>query len=154
MYYLKKWIKLTVIAIPFIVVATMAIQIWRVPDYRHGESYVSYSPDGRYRLDYIYPQSGRTVQVFSSLEDNDVIAIVPKPLGIEIDARTSIWLCGDDNSDCYKHDIQTSDGVPVYFPPSLWRRLHAWLSIQFKDLENPQLKIVEIDSYYPPVTKN
>ncbi len=149
---IKKWTKRILISIPVLVVLTMALQVWGVPDYRDGESYVEYSPDGRYRLDRIYPKKGRNVRVFSTIKDKQVIAIVPLPLGYEGDINT-LWICTDDNSECYEHYIQTSNGYPVSLPPSWWRRIHAWLTIKFKDLEDPQLKIARISTEYPPVTK-
>jgi hypothetical protein len=131
----------------------MFFQIRNVPDYREGESYVSFSPDGKYRLDHIYTTDGKdSVRIFSSQKDNNIIAIVPTPFWFEVSINP-LWICNDDKSECYEHILQTHDGVPVDFPPSWWSHLHAWLTIKFKHLEKPQLNIVEIDESYPPVTK-
>lgn len=163
MQVIKKWTKRILISIPVLFVLTMTLQVWSVPNYHGGRSYVSYSPDGTYRLDYVYTKDDKdSVRVFSLLKDHKVIAIAPTPSFEIIDINPS-WLCGKDFPDgtyrrvpCYGHKLEAGDSdIPIIqLPPSWWQSLHAWLTIKFKDLEQPQLKIVEVSAKYPPVTKN
>ena len=148
---MKKYTKWTIIL--FILASLiMAEEVLTVPDYRGGRSYVSYSPDGKYRLDHVYPKdNGRSVRVLTSLDDGKVKAIVPISIWFDIDVNP-IFLCTDDNSTCYQHLLQTGEEI-MYLPPSPWTRLHACLVLKLKHLEEPQLKIMEISKRYPPVTK-
>ena len=147
----RRWAKRVSIAILSIAVLVMTVQVWNVPDYHGGKSYVSYSPSGEYRVDYIFPQHSHTdLRIFTANSNGNVIAIVPTPSSFIGDVNP-LWVCNDDRSICYEHDIQTSYGVPVSLPPSWWRRLHAWLTIHIRHLEDPQLKVVEVSERYPPV---
>lgn len=139
----------------------MIIQIWSVPNYRGGRSYVSYSPDGIYKLDYVFTKSTPdSVRIFSLVEDNRVVAISPSSPHSVIAVRPS-WLYLEESSDgffrkipCYGHKLEAGDSDTIVdLPPSWWRQLHAWLTIRLKGLEDPQLKIVEISKRYPPVDK-
>ena len=134
----------------------MYIQVKRVPNYQGGESYVSYSPDGRFRLDLVFPKKGyRTVRLLTSLKSGKVKSIARTSSifhDYSLDFNPS-FICKDDDSYCYEHTLQT-DTDSMSLSPSWWDQLHAWLVIKYNDIEDPQLEICEIDKFYPPVKKN
>ena len=149
---MKKYIKWTVI-IFILAFLIMAEEILAVPDYCGGRSYVSYSPDGKYRLDHVYPKdNGRSVRVLTSLTDGEVKALVP--ISIWFDAGINpTFLCTDDKSHCYEHMLQT-DAEIMKLPPSPWANLHAWLTIKLRHLEKTNLEIMRVSKEYPPVSQN
>ena len=147
-----KNIALTMISFFLFIALIMAFQVGGVPDYHNGRSYISYSPDGKYRLDHIYTlNTHRSVRVFTSLSDGKVKAIVPTP-NVDGISYNPDFFCDSDCSKCYEHILHANDD-PVHLPPSPWSELHAWLSIEFYDLADPQLEVMQISKRYPPVTK-
>lgn len=137
----------------FLALLVMIWDVLTVPDYREGESFVSYSPDGKYRLDLIFPpDNGRSVRVLTSLGDGKVKAIIPTSAWFDDVGINPTFICTDDESNCYKHMLQTDRGI-LNLPPLPWTRLHAWLVINLNQLEEPNLKIMKISKRYPPVTK-
>jgi hypothetical protein len=148
---MKKYIKWGIVGFA-IGLLILTIEIVSVPDYRGGESYVSYSPDGKYRLDLVYPQNNaRSLRIITSLNDGKVKAIVPLSVGFE-GSINPIFLCNSDNSRCYQHILGVDEEI-LPLPPLPWTRLHAWLVIKLNHLEEPNLKMMRISKWYPPVTK-
>jgi len=143
------------ITIAIIASSCMLIQVWDTPNFQDGESYVSYSPDRRFRLDHVYPKKGvRTVRILTSLEDGKIKAVQAtsrdiNSCSISIKPR---FLCKDDNSYCYEHTLQTGS-YSMSLSSSWWAQLHAWLVIKYHGIEDPQLKVVSISKEYPPATK-
>jgi hypothetical protein len=155
---MKKRISRPVVMLLIITVASfvcMCIQVWDTPNYQGGESYISYSPDGRFRLDHVYPKTEvRTVRILTSLEDNKIKAIQATSreifsCSISIKPR---FICKPDNSYCYERTLQTG-AYRMSLSPSWWAQLHAWLTMKHYNIEPPQLKVVSISKEYPPVTK-
>jgi len=156
---LKKFLHLSVwILISYVVV--MAVQIYRIPNYQNGESYKSYSPDGRYMMDVVFaPLYAPTSLILTDLEQDRVVQLSTLP-DDDID-MLELWVCEDLNSKrdawikkpCYEYTPQGDAGPILTLPPSWWSQLHAWLTIKLKGLEKPQLKVMKVHEWYPPVTK-
>ena len=147
---MEKKIIFAVLSIPLLI---MCGEIITVPNYQNGRTDEHYSPDGRYKVDIIGTQNNtRIVRVVTSMSDGTVEAIAPLSIGFKGSVNPQ-FLCNNDNSKCYKHVLGV-DEEGLYLPPSPWAKLHAWLVIKFKKLENPNLKIMGISKKYPPVSQN
>ncbi|MCT4536416.1 hypothetical protein [Halodesulfovibrio sp.] len=159
----KKLIRLSVWMV-IIVLGIMLFQIAQVPNYKNGESYRSYSPDGRYMMDLTFPKSRNadTLMILTDLERDRVVQL--KPLQDDYISILEIWLCeeyskGNDGIivskkvPCYEYTPQGDAGPTLTLPPSWWSQLHAWLTIQIRGTKDAQLDIVEIHEWYPPIAK-
>jgi hypothetical protein len=144
-----------------IAIATMLFQIAQVPNDKNGESYRSYSPDGRYMMDLIFPQ-GRNSNILLMLTDLDLDQVVQLTTLPDDDIDIlELWVCEDLNSKkdawikkpCYEYTPQGDAGPILTLPPSWWSQLHAWLTIQIRGTKDAQLDVVEIHKWYPPVKK-
>jgi hypothetical protein len=139
----------------------MLFQIAQVPNYKKGESYRSYSPDGRYMMDLIFPQ-GRNSNILLMLTDLDLDQVVQLTTLPDDDIDIlELWVCKELNSKkdarikkpCYEYTPKGDAGRILTLPPSWWSQLHAWLTIQIRGTKDAQLDVVEIHKWYPPVKK-
>ena len=156
----EKLIRLSIWMV-ILVVSIMLFQIAQVPNYKNGESYRSYSPDGRYMMDLIFPQgrNSNTLLMLTDLDLDQVVQLTTLPDN-DIDIL-ELWVCEDLNSKkdawikkpCYEYTPQGDVGPILTLPPSWWSQLHAWLTITIRGAEDPQLNVVKIQEWYPPVKK-
>ncbi|MEZ6853086.1 hypothetical protein [Halodesulfovibrio aestuarii] len=148
---LKRIVRKLAIVACIVIVASMGLKIAMTRDYRGGGSYVSYSPDGKYKMDRIYLNDSEIMMLsLTDLEKQQVVLIDNIP--IDWPHIQEHWEYNKKRTRCIYYNYGDEfDKLPL--PPSIWDRLHAWLTIKLKDLENPKLKIVEISTRYSPVTK-
>lgn len=127
------------------VLLKMAFDVWRVPDYQYGKAYFSYSPDGAYKAMYVFPQTPASTIPLLIMDtvDQSVRAIILLPADDwGMTGGDDIWSCGKrQKSACtaYRLDPKTE------LPPSPWQRAHAWLTVNIKRLEQPQLQEIPMD---------
>ncbi len=141
MAYLKKWPKRLLTFSALFIVFKMAFDVWWIPNYINGDAYVSYSPDGQYKMAHVYAPKSENNQVVShiltSISSNDVLAIIPVPLSY-IGNFQNLWWCGEAEDNCRAFTYYTGDdSLDINLDPSLWRRVHAWLTVKIKGLEEP-----------------
>lgn len=143
---LKQLIKRILYTIVILIIVTMSFQIWSIPNYTDGKASVVYSEDGKYKGMTIYPNNIKewwTLAILVRVKDNEVIAIEPLTRDSEV-IRVEGWF------DCLREEyynkykgncFSPADAMDIIkLPPSLWHRVHAWLTIKIRGLENPNLK--------------
>jgi hypothetical protein len=123
----------------------MVLVVQGTPNYRGAKSYVNYSPDGKYRLDNIYPKKGYIYNIITLLPENKVVVIDNIPLVGEL-SISDLWFCNNTYTNCTGYTYDISDpSCTINLPPSWWQQLKAWLIIKTKHLENPDFKIMRVD---------
>ncbi|QMV12833.1 hypothetical protein [Vibrio spartinae] len=140
----KKWgIRFVIFCVIFLTMK-MAFEVWLVPDYRDGKAYVNYSPNREYKAMYVFPKepSNHIPLLIVKMVDQSVSAIILLPKDWVSTGLDFIWECDDTKlPSCTSY----RDAPKVSLPPSLWQRLHAWLTVKLKHLEQPHLKEVHRD---------
>ena len=141
----KKFIIISVIFI----VAFLYINLSMV-DYRGGRTSVSCSPDGIYKMQTVFPLPlgrGGPIFILTERATNNVL-MIRKPPSDLFDLR-HWWRYESEHSKELYFGYQYG-GIDINdntfkIPPSIFRRIQAWLIIKIHQLEDPQLQ--EKDAY-------
>jgi hypothetical protein len=141
MKQLSKWLAL--LAMIFAVLK-MADAVWWIPDYRGGNAYVSCSPDGRYKALLVHTAENTadagSAQIIFERDHSVPVYIMRFPRDWYFTGRFS-WSCSNNANDhCAEYtEFRLSYEHPITLPPTLWQRLHAWLTVKIRRLDNPDL---------------
>lgn len=135
---LRQWTGYIVSFVVVALLARMAFDVWRVPDYRGRTAYVSYAPDGRFKASVI-PTESRTVLLLQRQEDQRYLAVSVLPQNWVASLSDDNWTCTPQHG-CTAYRAGYQPGFVL--PPSLWQQFHAWLTIHLRQLEPSHLKDV------------
>jgi hypothetical protein len=134
-----------------------------IPDFHKGRSYVSFSPDGKYRMDNVFlAQFEPVLFVLTRLDDQRIVRIDSVALN-NLEIIRDTWLCEDWEQDsrgvwngkripCYGYSYGDED-ITIQLPPSWFEKILAWLAVEAKRLAVSQLEIIKINPSYPPITE-
>ncbi len=157
-----KWFLRGVLSVVVFTVLSMMWEVLTLGNFHDARTYVSFSPDGRYKMDHILPANGGpSVQMVTSLETGAVVVVEQVP-SVEVVSINPCWFCfhqGSDNvyrlGDCYAYQLEAGDSdIPeLTFPPSLWQSMRTELFLKLTGSQNYNLEIVKVDPNYPPVSK-
>ena len=133
----KKWLIRCIVIIVATLTLKMAFEILRIPNYKNGTAYVSYSPDGQYEAVDVYTET-ILIRLIRRQNDGSVILIQRMPRDFIAKIHTT-WDCDDNQQNCVR--FSRSYDYETRLPPTFWQRLHAWLTVKLKGLENPNLNV-------------
>ncbi|ASA55634.1 hypothetical protein [Vibrio gazogenes] len=138
---LGRWVRRFCLIVLVLLILKVSFDIWVTPDYKGQDAYVSNSPDGQYKA-LIVPTTSRTVLILQHLKDQNNLIVTPLPKDWVASLSDDNWTCDKENGcTAYRAGYQPEFSLP----PSFWLRLHTWLTIKIKHLENPQLKEINRD---------
>lgn len=138
----------------------VALDVFKIQDYRGAEALISLSPDGRYKAlrlyiedekenawgEFVLRMSGyKTYPLFAIADasSDEVLGFYHPDSDWVSDASGGIWICGKSGKEpCTGYHFPYSDEIPL--PPSWWRRTHAKLTVKLKGLESPQFKNITV----------
>ena len=146
---LKKKLIIYGIIIFSVITLFSALIMWNevsiIEDYNGGQSYVNYSPDGKYKLDMVYkPYNSDSYSyiVISSVSTGEPLIIVNKSyitayMGGDMGCFEDMWY-HNDKGECVGFSGDSNDDPWLKLPPSLWQKLHTWIVLcRFESLKTP-----------------
>ncbi|WP_409524481.1 hypothetical protein [Nitrincola sp. MINF-07-Sa-05] len=142
---LMRWAKWSLILVLILPPLKMAIEVARTPSYDSGEAYVSYSHDGKYRGGVVYiakqhrtgwMSSSNTVYLLTDPSGKEIHAIFPMDKYWQAGSGT-IWRCGERRDEACT-GVRDGFLFEAQLPVSYWQRLHAWLTVRLKGLQDAE----------------
>lgn len=159
----NRWLHRLYILLALLILTPPAKLLWdvyRIPDYRGGNAYISTSPDGMYKgIDMIVAEttpysgwspflmgvSGYNSRVIMGLADGKtgrMLAYVPINNNDLSSGRGGIWACENMKSPCVRYQSSFRDSS-LRLPPNRWHSLVAWAAFELRGLGEPEFDKVE-----------
>lgn len=138
----------------------IALDVFRVQDYRGANAHVSFSPDGRYKALRLYIENGKEdawgefalrmggyatypLFVIADASSDEVLAFYHPPKNWRSSGFGGIWRCGRGRKDsCTGYSFPYSDEILI--PPPWWKRVHAKLTVKLRGFESAQFKNITV----------
>ncbi|GAB2586776.1 hypothetical protein [Nitrincola alkalisediminis] len=151
-----RWLKWGLVLIVVLLPLDMALWVSNTPSFDGGKAYMSYSPDGQYRVGSVYISEenrlkggARSYFLLTDATGKHVYAFIPMPRDWESTGDGAAWLCGESMERCHSENNVVVTGFwngwagadelfEVSLPVSTWRRIHAWLAVRNKGMQDAE----------------
>ena len=162
-----KWLrrfKWGVIVIVLWYVGLMALSVSKTPSFDGGTAYISYSPDGQYRAGRVIISEenrlkggARSYYLLTDVTGKHIYAFIPMPKYWQASTIVgTVWLCGESMNRCYSENTSVVTGFrdgwagpdeffEVSLPVSTWYRIHAWLAVRIKGMQDAEFAEMIVD---------
>jgi len=160
-----RWLKWGLVIIAVLPPLDMALWVSNTPSFDGGMAFASYSPDGQYRGAVVYiseenrlKRGARKYYLLTDATGKHVYAFIPMPRDWETAPVGTVWLCGESMGRCHSENNavvtgfrdgwtgERADGwFEVSLPVSTWYRIHAWLAVCIKGMQDAEFAEMIVD---------
>lgn len=141
----------------------MVASVSNTPSFDGGKAYVSFSPDGQYRVGWIIISEenrlkggARSYFLLTDATGKHVYAFIPTPRYWQSTGGRAVWLCGESMESCHSENNAVVTGFrdgwagadelfEVSLPVSTWYRIHAWLAVRNKGMQDAEFAEMIVD---------